>query len=108
MTFSRSRETLEDDHPNQGQMPGYCSVTHQAELDAMERQREGIIESIMRFENAELPSCPHCGSGNTASVQVGIMGRTIDIAAATTKIKLIPNSPKKGEYFCNECGKYFD
>ena len=37
---------------------------NQAELDAMERQREGIIESIMRFENAELPSCPHCGSGD--------------------------------------------
>jgi len=80
----------------------------QAELEKMESQREGIIKSIMAYENENLPSCPHCGSGDTASVQVGIMGRTIYIAAATTKVKLIPNGPKQGEYFCHECGKYFD
>lgn len=80
---------------------------NQAALEQMEKQYQGIIGSIMRFENAELPSCPHCGSGDTASVQVGIIGRTIYIAAATTKFKLIPNSPKMGEYFCNDCKRFF-
>ena len=80
----------------------------QAELEKMESKREGIIKSIMAFENAELPSCPHCGSGNTAFVEVGIMGRTIYIAAATTRVKLIPNDPKQGAHFCHECKKYFD
>ena len=74
----------------------------------MEKQRRGITQSIIGFENAELPSCPHCGSGDTASVQVCIIGRTIYIAAATTKATLIPNGPKEGEYFCNNCENYFD
>jgi hypothetical protein len=56
----------------------------------------------------ELPSCPHCGSGDTASVQVGIIGRTIYIAGSTRKFKLVPNmKDKKGKYFCNDCKKYF-
>jgi len=68
-----------------------------------------LTEQIRRFEEAELPSCPHCGSGDTASVQVGMIGRAITIAASTTKVKLVPNATEKlGIYFCNECGKYFN
>ena len=81
----------------------------QETLDEMEQQHHGIIKTIMFFENAELPVCSHCGSSNTADVQVGIIGRTIYIASATSKFKLVPNVPdKKGKYFCNECGKFFD
>jgi hypothetical protein len=76
-------------------------------LDLMESQREGIIDQINRFEEAEFPKCPNCGSMDTASVQIGIMGRTIYIAAATTKVHLIPNGPKPGDYFCNKCNKHF-
>jgi len=76
-------------------------------LDHMESQHEGIIEQIMRFENAVLPSCPHCQSENTADVQVGVVGRTIYILSATTKFRLIPNGPKPGKYYCHDCGKYF-
>ena len=47
-------------------------------------------------------------SEDTADVQVGIVRRTIQIAAATTKFKLIPNNPKRGSYFCNTCKKLFD
>ncbi len=79
-----------------------------SDLEEMEKQHPGIIDQIMRFENADLPSCPHCGSEDTANVQVGIIGRTIYIKAATTKVSLIPNGPKPGRYFCNHCRKYFD
>jgi len=75
----------------------------------MEDSYPDITEQIRRFAEAELPSCPHCGSGDTASVQVGIIGRAITIAASTPKVKLVPNAKDKlGLYFCNACGKYFN
>jgi hypothetical protein len=77
-------------------------------LGRMESNYSGIVESILRFEEIELPSCPHCGSNNTAQVQCGVIGRTINIAAATTKFKLIPNEPKPGNYFCNACKGFFN
>lgn len=81
----------------------------QATLDKMESQHEGILGNIMLFENAQLPTCALCGSSNTANVQVGIIGRTIYISAATTKMKLVPNTKDKlGKYFCNDCEKFFD
>jgi ribosome modulation factor len=79
----------------------------QGKLALIESQYKGIIDQIMRFENADLPSCPHCLSDNTADVQVGVIGRTICIAGATTKFRLIPNLPKPGRYYCHDCGKYF-
>jgi len=73
----------------------------------MERQHPGITEQIWRFENADLPPCPSCGSTDTASVQVGVIGRTIYLATATTKFFLIPNGPKKGSYYCRSCRQFF-
>jgi len=73
----------------------------QGALEQMEKRYQGITASLIRFKNAELLSCPQGGLGDTASVQVGIIGRTIYIAAATIKVKLIPNGPKQGEYFCH-------
>lgn len=68
-----------------------------------------IAEQIRLFKEAELPSCPFCGSMETASVQVGMVGRAITIAASTTKVKLVPGAKEKlGSYFCNNCGKYFN
>ena len=77
-------------------------------LDRLEKDYPGIKEQIYRFEDATLPACPRCGSEDTADVQVGIIGRTIAIAGATTKFHLIPNLPKPGTYFCNTCREYFD
>lgn len=77
-------------------------------IEHMEENYKGITEQIWRFENAQLPPCPFCGSENTASVQVGVIGRTIHILAATSKFHLILNGPKEGNYFCNACRKYFD
>ena len=72
-----------------------------------ESQHPGITEDIRSFEQKQLPACTHCASADTADVQCGIIGRTIYIAGATTKFKLIPNGPKPGQYFCNACRKYF-
>ena len=80
----------------------------QATMDDMERQYPGISEQIRRIEERDLPNCPNCGAKDTAEVQCGIIGRTINLAAATTRFKLIANGPKPGSHFCNACGKYFD
>tara|TARA_B100000809_G_scaffold142007_1_gene139574 strand:+ start:797 stop:1087 length:291 start_codon:yes stop_codon:yes gene_type:complete len=79
----------------------------EAMLAHMEQQYPGITEQIWRFEIAVLPPCPDCGDGDTADVQVGLIGRTIHISMSTTKFKLIPNGPKLGDYFCNACEQYF-
>ena len=45
---------------------------------------------------------------NTASVQVGVIGRTIYMASATSKFHRVPNSEQAlGKYFCNRCRQYF-
>lgn len=79
----------------------------QKTLDHMEKQYPGIRETIRLREEAVLPVCSRCGSANTADVGCGVIGRTIYLAGATTKFKLIPNLPKPGEYFCNECDDFF-
>jgi hypothetical protein len=77
------------------------------ELDRFEKSYPGIKESILRFENAKLPACPHCGSEDTADVQCGVIGRTMHIAVATTKFRLLMGA-KPGEYCCNACNQFFD
>jgi hypothetical protein len=76
-------------------------------LATMERQHPGIREAIRALEQQVLPACARCRSANTAKVHCGVVGRTIYLAAATTKFKLIPNAPKPGAYFCNDCGEFF-
>ena len=78
------------------------------ELDQLELMYPGIVKTILWFEEAKLQACPHCRSENTATVNCGVVGRTINIAGATTRFKLIPNGPKPGEYFCNACEKFFN
>ena len=65
-------------------------------------------EQYGRFMRLDVPSCPLCSSGNTASVQVGVIGITIRLAATCPKFKLIPNGPKPGHWFCNSCQLFFD
>ena len=74
----------------------------------VERQYPGFEEILLGFESAILPACSHCGSANTANVQVGCVGITQNLAAATTKFKLILNGPKPGKFFCNTCDEFFD
>ena len=65
-------------------------------------------ELYARFIRMEVPPCTQCGSHNTASVQVGVIGLTIRLAATCRKFKLIGNGPKPGKWFCNSCQKFFN
>jgi hypothetical protein len=79
------------------------------EREALESSYVGIWEQIKEFENTPIKPCPHCESDNTALVQVGIIGRSVNIAASTLKIKLVPNPKNKlRRFFCNSCGKFFN
>jgi hypothetical protein len=69
----------------------------QATIDQMENAYPGIAEQIRQFNAAEFLACPHCASPDTASVQVGVIGRTINLCAATTKFHLRANG-SPGDY----------
>ena len=44
--------------------------------------REQVYQQIyQQFARMEVPPCPRCGTCNTASVQVGVIGLTIRLAA---------------------------
>jgi hypothetical protein len=77
------------------------------ELARIESQYPGIGETIRRCEEAVLPGCPHCGSADAAALGRGIIGRTIALAAATTKFRLIGDGPLPGEHRCNRCHGFF-
>jgi hypothetical protein len=53
----------------------------------IEETYPGIQEQIERFQKAELPACTHCGSDQTARVQVGFVPRLANIAAATGRMR---------------------
>jgi hypothetical protein len=80
----------------------------QAHLQALEQRYPNLMGTIRALEGDPLPACAHCQSEDTAIVHVDVRDRLIALASATSKIKLIPNGPKPGEYFCNACQKYFD
>lgn len=72
----------------------------------MESQHMGITVQIEFYEMMVLPTCPNCGSKETATVNVGITGRTSSLAAATSKFHLRGNG-RSGDYYCNICQGYF-
>jgi len=76
-------------------------------LARAEKDYRGIRKTVMEFENTNLPNCPTCGGGDTASVTVGIVGRSMYLSQATTKALLIPNGPKPGEFYCNACKEFY-
>lgn len=65
-------------------------------------------EKLREFTRMEVPPCTHCGKGDTASVQAGVIWITIRLAATCRKFKLIPNGPKPGQWFCHACQRFFD
>jgi hypothetical protein len=77
-------------------------------IEKAEKSYPGIRETIAHYEARTLPHCPRCGSADSATVSAGLVGRSITVAAATTKIRLLSNGPRPGEFFCNACSTYFD
>jgi hypothetical protein len=77
-------------------------------LKDYEQSYPGITEQILWHEAADLPACTQCGSGDTAVVIGGLVGRSIHLAAATTKVKLNPSGSSQGRYYCNACKAYFN
>jgi len=75
-------------------------------LCRVEKVYPGIRRSIEHYEMLDLPLCPECGSLDTAAVSAGLVGRSIHIGAATTKMRLLPNAIPE-DYYCNACGSYF-
>ena len=76
-------------------------------IDRVDAQRPGFRETVERWDAADLPPCPSCGSDDTARVSAGLVGRSIHLAAATTKIRLLPNG-HPADYYCNQCQSYFN
>jgi hypothetical protein len=109
-------ELTKETPPAQKPVPARSSETASPLVEQVIKRHEnleeiypGITEQIRLFVEAELPSCSHCGSEDTASVQVGTVGRAAVIGKATKKVKLVPTAKDKlGTYFCNNCGKYFN
>jgi len=74
----------------------------------IEETYPGVTKQIDRYKQEKPPSCSHCGSDNTADVMVGIIGRSITIAAETGA-KLVPNvKDRLGTYWCRNCKRFFD
>ena len=76
-------------------------------LGKVEAVYPGFREMVHQWEAMELPPCPQCGSDDTAKVSAGLVGRSIHLAAATTKIRLLPNG-HPADYYCNQCKCYFN
>ena len=78
-----------------------------ATIEKLERRYPGISETIEHYERAPIPPCPSCKSDDTAKVSMGVVGRSVNVAGATTKMKLLSNGPAPGTYFCNRCEQFF-
>jgi hypothetical protein len=67
----------------------------------------GFRKTLDYYEALALPPCPRCGSTHTAKVSSGLVGRSISLAAATTKMKLVPNG-HPADFHCGGCEQFFD
>jgi hypothetical protein len=76
-------------------------------IQDVETKYPGFREQLADAESSDIPLCPVCGSANTARVAGGLIGRTIRLAAATTKFKLVPND-RPADFYCNACDQFFD
>jgi len=76
-------------------------------LRKAEEMYPGFRHTLNYYELLDLPACPRCGSANSAKVSTGLVGRSIALAAATTKIKLLPNG-HPADFHCGDCGHFFD
>jgi len=76
-------------------------------IRSAEKRYPGFKDTLDHYEVQDLPSCPLCGSVETAKVSTGLVGYSTALAAATTKMKLIPNG-HPADFYCSACDKFFD
>lgn len=76
-------------------------------MRAAEVAYPGLTEHIEALESLTLPGCPKCGSEESARAACGIVGRSITLAAATTKIRLVSTGPPPAKFYCNACAQFF-
>ena len=69
---------------------------------------EAYKEILERYNSMEVPTCIHCGSPDTGSVEVGIIRLTMALSANCKKFKLVGNGPKPADWYCNDCGQFFN
>ena len=79
----------------------------QETLVLMDSNYQGFLAHLPRLEGKDIPPCSSCGLNDTAVVQCGVVGRTINLAAATAKFHLLRNQNGERPYFCNSCREYF-
>lgn len=77
------------------------------QLRQAEHGYPGILKAIRHYEEASIPGCPSCGSCRVAVVGIGIVGRSLTLAAATDRLYLLANGPAPGSYWCRGCENYF-
>jgi hypothetical protein len=76
-------------------------------LRKAEETYPGFRDTLSYYESLDLPACPRCGSANSAKVTTGLVGRSVALAAATTKMKLLPNG-HPADFHCGDCDHFFD
>jgi hypothetical protein len=74
-------------------------------LSRAERGYPGFQKALAYYESLRLPVCPRCG-GEPSTLISGLTGRTIALAAATTRVKLLANR-RAGNFFCSRCDELF-
>jgi hypothetical protein len=72
-----------------------------------ERKYPGFTMTLDYYESLDLPPCRRCGAGAAAKVSTGLVGRSIALAAATTKVKLLPNGHPV-DFYCWACDDVVD
>jgi hypothetical protein len=79
----------------------------EATIEELEQQYPGFRKTVEYYEALKLPPCPTCGSADTAQVSAGLVGRSTNLAAVTSKIKLLANG-HPADFYCARCDRYFD
>lgn len=77
------------------------------ELRKLETDYPGILNELRRLIIAGRAVCPRCQSTQTAVVLRGMIGRTIALAAATPRVKLLPPGQPNHSHCCRACGHGF-
>lgn len=82
-----------------------------ASLSELEKQYLGIQAQIEAMEGTPSSSCPRCGREDAARITIGLVGRTLALAAATTRCHLLPSGTDESQgmtWFCRHCQETYD